>query len=78
MRRQRRRERASGGTATASLSEADFLLRVNDTARLGALRFAESEGCVFQTPDGVAPIPLGGAPLVVLRRALRTLSDETC
>ena len=71
MRRQRRRERASGGTATASLSEADFLLRVNDTARLGALRFAESEGGVFQTPDGVAPIP----PLVELP-ALLNASDD--
>lgn len=70
MRRQRRRERASGGTATVRLSEADFLLRVNDTARLGALRFAESEGGVFRTPDDVAPIP----PLVELP-ALLNASD---
>ena len=70
MRRQRRRERASGGAATASLSEADFLLRVNDTARLGALRFSESEGGVFRTPDDVAPIP----PLVELP-ALLNASD---
>ena len=71
MRRQRRRESAHGGTATAWLSETDFLLRVNDTARLGALRFAESEGGVFQTPDDVAPIP----PLVELP-ALLNASDE--
>lgn len=70
MRRQRRRERASGGAARASLSEADFLLRVNDTARLGALRFSESEGGVFRTPDDVAPIP----PLVELP-ALLNASD---
>ena len=70
MRRQRRRERASGGAATAPLSEADFLLRVNDTARLGALRFSESEGGVFRTPDDVAPIP----PLVELP-ALLNASD---
>ena len=70
MRRQRRRERASGGTATVRLSEADFLLRVNDTARLGALRFAESEGGVFRTPDDMAPIP----PLVELP-ALLNASD---
>ena len=70
MRRQWRRERASGGAGTAPLSEADFLLRVNDTARLGALRFAESEGGVFRTPDDVAPIP----PLVELP-ALLNASD---
>ena len=69
MRRHRRRERASG-VAAASLSEADFLLRVSDTARLGALRFAESEGGVFQAPDDVAPIP----PLVELP-ALLNASD---
>ena len=70
MRRQWRRERASGGAAAAPLSEIDFLLRVNDTARLGALRFAESEGGVFRTPDDVAPIP----PLVELP-ALLNASD---
>ena len=62
MRRQWRREQTPGRTAAASLAEADFLLRVNDTARLGALRFADSEGGTFQTPDDVAPIP----PLVEL------------
>lgn len=70
MRRHRRRERASGGIATDWLSEVDFLLRVSDTARLGALRFAESEGGVFQAPDDVAPIP----PLVELP-ALLNASD---
>lgn len=58
MRRQLRR----AGAAGTSLSEVDFLLRVNDLARLGALRFAESEGGVFQAPDDVTPIP----PLVQL------------
>lgn len=58
MRRQLRRTGAPG----ASLSEADFLLRVNDNARLGALRLAESEGGPFQAPDDVTPIP----PLVQL------------
>lgn len=70
MRRQWRREQAAGGVASTSLAEADFLLRVNDTARLGALRFAKAQGGAFQTPDEVAPIP----PLVVLP-ALLSASD---
>ena len=57
MRRQWRREQGFGGRADSAPAEADFLLRVSDTARLGALRFADSEGGVFQTPDEVAPIP---------------------
>lgn len=56
------RKWARTGTPGASLSEMDFLLRVNDNARLGALRFAESEGGAFQAPDDVTPIP----PLVQL------------
>ena len=70
MRRQWRREQAAGGVAATSLAEADFLLRVNDTARLGALRFAKAQGGAFQTPDEVAPIP----PLVALP-ALLSASD---
>ena len=58
MRRQWRRAGQSG----SPLSEIGFLLRVNDTARLGALRFAESPDGVFQAPDDVTPIP----PLVQL------------
>lgn len=71
MRRQWRREQAAGGAASTSLAEADFLLRVNDTARLGALRFAETKGGAFQTPDDVAPIP----PLEKLP-ALLSASDD--
>lgn len=62
MRRQWRREQTPGGRVIATPAETDFLLRVSDTARLGALRFAESEGGTFQTPDEIAPIP----PLVEL------------
>ena len=62
MRRQWRREQTPGGRVIATPAEADSLLRVSDTARLGALRFAESEGGTFQTPDEIAPIP----PLVEL------------
>ena len=70
MRRQWRQEQAPGRAATAPLAEADFLLRVNDSARLGALRFTDAEGGVFQTPDDAAPIP----PLVELP-ALLDASD---
>ena len=69
MRREWRREHKPG-TASASLAQVDFLLRVNDTSRLGALRFATAEGGVFQTPDDIAPIP----PLVALP-ALLNASD---
>ena len=62
MRRQWRRDQPAGGRAISTPAEVDLLLRVSDTARLGALRFADSEAGVFQTPDAVAPIP----PLVEL------------
>ena len=70
MRRQWRQEQALGRTATAPLAVTDFLLRVSDSARLGALRFADAEGGVFQTPDDAAPIP----PLLELP-ALLNASD---
>ena len=70
MRRQWRQEQAPDRAATAPLAETDFLLRVNDSARLGALRFTDAEGGVFQTPDDAAPIP----PLLELP-ALLNASD---
>ena len=70
MRRQWRQEQVPDRAATVLLAEADFLLRVSDSARLGALRFTDAEGGVFQTPDDVAPIP----PLVELP-ALLNASD---
>lgn len=71
MRGQWRREQVPGRTAAASLAEADFLLRVNDTARLGALRFSDSKGGVFQMPDDTAPIP----PLLELPVLLNASDD---
>ena len=64
------RQAARGSTAPA-LTELDFLLRVNDTARVGALRYALDEGGAFQAPDAASPIP----PLVRLP-ALLAASDR--
>jgi len=48
------------------LTESDYLLMVNDVARLGALRFAEKQGEPFLAPDSQDPIP----PFVQLGRLL--------
>ena len=69
MRRDARR-RARGGPP-ATLLEIDYLLRVSDFGRLGALRFSATEGGPFLAPDDVAPIP----PLVELP-ALLAASDD--
>ena len=66
IRRQWRREMRDVAAAR-TLSEVDFLLRVSDTARLGALRFTDTEGGVFQAPDDVTAIP----PLVQLPALLQ-------
>ena len=62
---------AAGSSPVPALTELDFLLRVNDTARVGALRFALAQGGVFQAPDAQSPIP----PLVRLP-ALLAASDR--
>ena len=70
-RRQARRESRSRGAPPEAFSEIDYLLRVSDSARLGALRFADTEGGVFLAPEEAAPIP----PLVRLPALLRA-SEE--
>lgn len=47
MRRTERRRAERAATAPRTLQEIDFLLRVDDEARQGALRFAEKEGGPF-------------------------------
>ena len=64
------RHRARGGPP-ATLLEIDYLLRVSDFGRLGALRFSTSEHGPFLAPDDVAPIP----PLMELP-ALLAASDD--
>ncbi|PYT96881.1 MAG: type II toxin-antitoxin system HipA family toxin [Acidobacteria bacterium] len=66
MRRMERRRADAAGTAPRTLREIDFLLLVDDEARLGALRFAEKEGGPFLREEGVKRIP----PLVELPRLL--------
>src|SRR5205807_6759489 len=66
MRRMERRRADAAGTAPRTLREIDFLLLVDDEARLGALRFAEKEGGPFLREEGVKRIP----PLVELPELL--------
>jgi serine/threonine-protein kinase HipA len=53
-----------------TLSEADYLLLVDDQARLGALRFSEKEGGPFLAPSGRRRIP----PFVELPKLLAASS----
>lgn len=62
MRRASRRAARAAGRNPPTLYEVDYLLNVNDEARLGALRFAESEGGPFLASDEQMPVP----PLVDL------------
>ena len=66
MRRAERKRANAEARTPRSLREIDFLLRVDDEARLGALRFAEHEGAPFLAEDGHQKIP----PLIELPRLL--------
>lgn len=66
MRRSERRRAAAAGDAPRTLLEIDYLLLVNDEARMGALRFADQPGGPFLAPPGNRPVP----PLVDLPRLL--------
>jgi len=76
MRRAERRLSAAEGRTPSSLQEIDYLLRVHDLSRLGALRFASTEGGPFLAPSTKSTIP----PLVELPRLLaaseHVMSDE--
>lgn len=66
MRRAERRRAEKAGETPRTLREIDYLLRVNDEARQGALRFAVQRGGPFLASDDVVPVP----PLVELPRLL--------
>lgn len=67
MRRAERLRAEGEGKAPRTLRPIDYLLRVNDEARMGALRFAESDrGPFLQPPESAPPIP----PLIDLARLL--------
>ena len=66
MRRAERRRVEKEGQTPRTLFEADFLLRVDDEARQGALRFAAEPGGPFLAPVAGMRIP----PLVQLPRLL--------
>jgi serine/threonine-protein kinase HipA len=75
MRRAERRRAEREGQTPRTLREIDYLLMVDDEARMGALRFARSEGGPFLAEYGPVKIP----PLIELRRLLsaaeRALTD---
>jgi serine/threonine-protein kinase HipA len=76
MRRMERRRAEREGQTPRTLHEMDYLLLVDDEARLGALRFAETEGGPFVRPDEAHRIP----PLVALPKLLSAaehVMDET-
>jgi serine/threonine-protein kinase HipA len=76
MRRMERRRAERDGQAPRRLHEMDYLLLVDDEARAGALRFAETEGGPFLAQDEAKRIP----PLVALPKLLSAAEhviDET-
>jgi len=66
MRRMERRRAEKEKQAHRTLQEMDYLLLVDDEARQGALRFAESEGGPFVREEGAKRIP----PVIELPRLL--------
>lgn len=66
MRRAERRRAQAARETPRTLREIDYLLLVNDEARMGALRFATEEGGPFLAAADRAPVP----PLVELPRLL--------
>lgn len=66
MRRAERRRAQAAHETPRTLREIDYLLRVNDEARMGALRFATIEGGPFLASEDQAPVP----PLIALPRLL--------
>lgn len=77
MRRAERQQARAENRSPRTLLEVDYLLRVNDEARQGALRFREeADGPFLAAPEQANPIP----PLVELPRLLsasdRVLNDD--
>ena len=66
MRRMERRRAEKEGTPVRTLREMNYLLLVDDEARVGALRFAEHEGGPFLREPGAKRIP----PIVDLPKLL--------
>ena len=60
MRRMERRRAEREGSAPRTLQEIDYLLLVDDEARLGALRFAECAGGPFLREEGAKRTPVRG------------------
>jgi serine/threonine-protein kinase HipA len=79
MRRAERRRAARDGETPRTLGEIDFLLRVDDEARQGALRFkTDPDGPFLAPPDGARIPPLIELPrlLAATGRVLEEREDE--
>ena len=77
MRRAARRESRIRSTAPGSLMEIDYLLRVHDEARQGALRFALEKGGTFLSPDGCSIPPLVELPRLLAAAEHVDLDDDS-
>jgi serine/threonine-protein kinase HipA len=73
MRRAERRRADRDGQTPRTLREIDYLLMVDDEARMGALRFAATEGGPFLAEYGSTRIP----PLIELPRLLSAADHAT-
>lgn len=76
MRRAERRRAAAAGEAPRTLFEHDYLLKVNDEARMGALRFSAQPGGPFLAPPGNNPVPSLLALPRLLSAAQRVVDDN--
>ena len=77
MRRAERRRAAQEQRPARALAEIDFLLQVNDAARQGALRFAESEGGPFLSASSPNIPPLIELPKLLSASEHIEDEDET-
>lgn len=73
IRRSARQQARASGSAEHTLTEMDYLLAVNDQARMGALRFALEEGGPFLAVNSKSSIP----PLIALPRLLAAADHVT-
>jgi serine/threonine-protein kinase HipA len=76
MRRAERRRATKAGETPRTLREIDYLLRVDDETRQGALRFSQKEGSPFLAEHGPARIP-SMIELPRLLSAVENLIDDT-
>lgn len=77
MRRAERRRTATAGEHPRTLQEVDYLLRVDDQARQGALRFALVESGPFLAADGRRVPPMVALPKLLAAAQHVSAGDDT-